>query len=332
MNTKIKPDPIIIIGAGMSGLTAAWLLNEEQLPVLVLDKSRGVGGRMATRRFGGGRFDHGAQYFTVRDERFGRLVVDWQANGVVSEWARGFADAYGTLPAYSHPRYQAIDGMTAVPKHLAQRLDVRLQTPVVRVSQEGKVWLVHTQSGERFRGCGLLLTPPVPQSLRLLESGDVSLPDEVRLGLQKVEYNPCLAVMAIFSGPSKLPEPGGLRFLEGPIAWMADNYRKGISPGAYAITIHASPEYSRRHWQTDEKAIVEELRDTAGPWLHQELVAWQLHRWRYSQPTTTYPEPLIYLPGPPVLVFAGDAFGGPRVEGAVISGYEAAAALISDPY
>ena len=83
-----KTDPVLIIGAGMAGLTAARQLHEANLPVLVVDKGRGVGGRMATRRIGHGRVDHGAQCFTVRDQHFALCVSDGQVAGVVSRWGQ----------------------------------------------------------------------------------------------------------------------------------------------------------------------------------------------------------------------------------------------------
>ena len=78
----------IVVGAGISGLLAASSLQREGWDVTVLDKSQGVGGRMATRRVGGGTFDHGAQFFTVRGERFWELVEGWLEAGVAAEWTR----------------------------------------------------------------------------------------------------------------------------------------------------------------------------------------------------------------------------------------------------
>jgi len=324
-----KADPILIIGAGMAGLTAARLLHEAGLPVLVLDKGRGVGGRMATRRIGHGRVDHGAQYFTIRDQQFAKRVSVWQEEGVVSEWGQGFANAKGARPSGGHFRYRGMGGMTSVPKCLAEDLDIHLQTRITAVSKEKNSWLVQSQSGATFRGQALFLTSPVPQSLELLETGNISFPKDIRLELERIDYEPCIALLAVFAGPSRLPAPGGLRFSEGRIAWMADNQQKGISPDAQTVTIHAAPDYSCRHWRTDATVVARKLLEAAAPWLHPEVLDWQIHRWRYSQPVTTYPEKALFLPGPPPLVFAGDAFGGPRVEGAFISGYTAAKTFLA---
>jgi len=99
----------VVVGAGISGLLAAKALKEKGWTVTVLEKSRGVGGRMATRRVGRNKFDHGAQFFTVRGERFAGLVEDWLSAGVATQWTRGFADQEGRpnedgYPATGGPR------------------------------------------------------------------------------------------------------------------------------------------------------------------------------------------------------------------------------------
>ncbi|MDQ3378372.1 MAG: FAD-dependent oxidoreductase, partial [Actinomycetota bacterium] len=130
----------VIVGAGISGLLAARELSDAGWRVTVLDKGRGVGGRMATRRFGGAGFDHGAQFFTVRDDRFENLVDGWLDAGAAAEWSRGFADAEGNVNPDGHPRYRGSRGMTSIPKHLAGGLDVRSGEHVVRMDQIGNGW------------------------------------------------------------------------------------------------------------------------------------------------------------------------------------------------
>ena len=80
--------PVIIIGAGIAGLAAARSLSAANIPAILLDKGRGVGGRMATRRSGDAAFDHGAQFFSAKTPEFQRVVEETLQPEVVSLWLR----------------------------------------------------------------------------------------------------------------------------------------------------------------------------------------------------------------------------------------------------
>ena len=319
---------VIVVGAGLSGLVAAGKLDAGGYRVVVLDKGSLVGGRLATCRINEAVFDHGAQYFTVHDPAFEGIVREWRELDVVRLWATGFALPDGSLKHDGQERFIGASGMSAVAGHLAGKLDVRLNATVARVAGTGDGWEVTTENAERFSGRALLLTPPVPQSLLLLITGGVALPDGVRMQLERIEYAPCLALLVFLSGISLVPDPGGLWLLGEPIRWIADNHRKGISPGIHgAVTIHAGADFSRRHWETPAEKVTDELLTEVAPWLGTAPLQTQLHRWRYSQPTSVYPERCLAVESPAPLVLAGDAFGGPRVEGAVLSGLAAAKAV-----
>lgn len=162
----------------------------------------------------------------------------------------------------------------------------------------------------------------------MLAVEDVSLPEQIRGDLEQINYAPCLAVLAQLAGASLIPAPGGLWFAGEPISWMADNQRKSVSPGqGAAITIHAGPQFSQANWETPEGEVTAALLAMAAPWLGSVPLQTQLHRWRYSLPLRVYPERCLVLREPAPLVIAGDAFGGPRVEGVTLSGLAAGVAL-----
>jgi renalase len=321
----------IVVGAGISGLLAAKALKGEGWDVTVLDKGRGVGGRMATRRVGGGTFDHGAQFFTVRNDRFSGLVEGWLSAGAAAEWSRGFADAEGRPNEDGHPRYRGARGMTSIPKHVAGGLDVRTGERAVRVDTDDDGWEVTCESGLRLEGYALVLAMPVPQALDLASSGSYGLPDRARSQLEAVSYDPCLALMVLLDGPTQVPGPGGMQIKDEPLDWIGDNQRKGIS-ALPAITIHAGPRWSSEHFEDDEREVTRHLISLAGDRLGTELapavVATSLARWRYSWVTNPHPEPFFAALEDPSLLFCGDAFGQPKVEGAALSGLAVADYLL----
>jgi len=317
------------VSAGIAGLVAGRSLHARGRSVLIVDKGRGVGGRLATRGFEGGRFDYGAQFFTVRNPAFRPLVDEWLAAGIVTPWSEGFVLPDGKLKNTGEVHYRGAGGMSMIAQHLANNLDVRSQIEVTAIGIEKGIWKVLDAIGNVFMGKALILTPPVPQSLALLNAGNVPLGKSVQGELSRFTYNRCIAVMAILHGPSRIPSPGGIWFSGEPMAWVADNTQKGICAEADAgssITMHAGPDFSRAHWD-DAIRTAGFLLQKAAPWLGARVKHFQTHRWKFSQPTHIHDEPVLSVRCPAQLAFAGDAFGGPRVEGAALSGLAAAACL-----
>jgi predicted NAD/FAD-dependent oxidoreductase len=137
--------------------------------------------------------------------------------------------------------------------------------------------------------------------------------------------------MVLLAGPPDVPGPGGMQIKGEPLDWIGDNQRKGISR-VPAITIHAGPERSRAHFEDDEAEITEALISFAGDRLGTDLssavVETSLARWRYSWVTNVHPEPYLAASQDPALLFCGDAFGQPKVEGAALSGLAVADYLL----
>ena len=321
---------VLIVGAGLSGLLAAHTLQAQGLTALLLDKGRSAGGRLATRRVGPGRADHGAQFFTVRSPEFRAWVERWQAEGLVYVWSTGWSDgSLADAPPDGHPRYAVRGGMNALAHHLAQGLDVRVNTQVTAITPLAVGWQVADAAGQIYAGRALLLTPPVPQSLALLDASGVLLATGDRADLERIEYAPSLAGIFWLDRPAHLPEPGAMQRSNAPIAWMADNQRKGISPEATLATVHANLEISQAAWQMPEATVLQSLYAGLQPFLEPgtRVMESQLKRWRYALPVEFHPERTILAQDLPPLAFAGDAFGGPRVEGAALSGLAAGQAL-----
>jgi renalase len=321
----------IIVGAGISGLLVANTLKLEGWTVTVLEKDRGVGGRMATRRLGEGTFDHGTQFFTVRSKRFAGLVEGWLRAGVATEWTRGFADADGRPNEDGHPRYTGAEGMTSIPKYISRGLDVRTGERALRVDGGDEGWEIECESGLRAVGNALVLAVPVPEALALISSGRYGLPDGAMRQLEVVSYDPCLALMVLLDDSTGVPEPGGIQIKAEPLDWIGDNRLKGISE-APAVTVHAGPEWSRVHFENDEAEVIDSMISLAGDRLGTDLapavVSASLARWRYSWVTNPHPEPCLVASETPPLLFCGDAFGQPKVEGAALSGLAAADHLL----
>ena len=174
MNSKIQNKKIAIIGAGMSGVTAAKelaKLNE----VTVFDKSRGIGGRMATRRVDNYHFDHGAQFFNAKSEEFKDLCQKVKSDSIIEEWNCNFAEItenkinkkwqFGNEKAH----FVAKPQMNNLCKYIAKDLNILLGTQIKSINFENKKWSLKTIEDELFNNFDyLILAIPSHQAINLI--------------------------------------------------------------------------------------------------------------------------------------------------------------------
>lgn len=322
----------LVIGAGISGLIAACYLQKKGMQVTVLEKSRGFGGRMATRRIAAGVFDHGAQFISVHGMFFRVIIEDLQDQGLIREWSRGFLNGDGLLNLDGYLRFCGTQGMAAVAKALAAPLQVELQETITQLQIQAQGWKVQAESGKTWEADALILTPPLPQSLHLLKNSTISLEEELEARLKAVKYDPAVVVMALLDGPSGLPEPGALAQTDplSPVAWIVDNQIKGISP-VPAVTVIGTPHFSRSQWKQDKTETGQRLWQAAQHWIQAQATELEVHRWRFAQVKEPLSENYLLLRQSPPLLLAGDAFGEQAypLEGAAVSGLEAAKCLLS---
>lgn len=322
-----KTQRIAVVGAGISGLAAARTLADHGHQVVVMDKGRGVGGRMSTRRADAGNFDHGAQYFTVRDASFKRRVDAWEEDGLVAPWPQSLVqiDALsGMRPAEAARRMTAVPGMNAICQYLSAELDVRTRTEVTSLEALDGGWEVQ---GERFDQ--VILTLPLPQATLLLNSANLSL----RAPLPNLQYMPCHAAMLTLP---QVDAPMDAASVDDEIiAWVAcDSSKPGrrVTPGLSHWIVHATPAWSERHLDDARPDIAQALAvqfQKVMPELPAALDAVG-HRWRYARIK------MMSKPSSPArhldrgVWLAGDACAGrSRVESAWQSGVAAAAGVMA---
>ena len=304
---------VAIVGAGIAGATAARRLHESGWRVVLVDKGRGVGGRMATRRVDADRrFDHGAQYFTARDPRFAAAVEAWVARGVAAPW--GEAGWFVGTPAMTAPVRDLIHGLEAI-----------VACTVARLIRDGTAWRLADAEGGSIAGDrsfdALLLTCPAPQTAALLATAGIVLP-----GLERVRYAPCWALMLAHDGPAPFDGPA-LRFDEpgASAAWIARDGTKSGRGGDGTLVVHASPAWSRAHLERSPAEAAELLRadvrrQPGFPALDREPIRYAAaHRWRYALVEQAVETPCFWRPGHR-LGAGGDWCLGRRVEAAYLSG------------
>jgi hypothetical protein len=346
---------VAVIGAGMAGLTCAQQLKQAGQRVVVLEKSRGVGGRMATRRLNGTFADHGACYLTPKGDRFQNLIHQLLAAGILNVWTDRVYElgAAGKLmpppPEDRYPRYVAPNGMTAIAKFLAADLDIRLQQRVQTLELlADRHWRLIAevmsntgdQSSVEILADAVVVTIPAPQAVILLQSlPETVLPPALLKSLEAVKFAPCLSTIAGYplefsqDWLARYPDLRAVTFSQHPaIAWLGLDSSKRLPATQPVFVVQSTAAFAENHLEAiDLKTAGHQLLQQAAaqlllPWLA-DPVWLQVHRWRYAFAQQPLPDTYLAAPTPIPLLFAGDWCGGMKVESAFLSGLAAAAQL-----
>ncbi len=297
-----------IIGAGMAGLSCADALRDAGHGVALFDKGRGPGGRMSTRRMdtplGEAAFDHGAQYFTARDDDFLRLVAGWAEAGVAAPW-----------PVAGEGAWVGVPGMNAVVRQMAGQHAVRWVSHISQVQRLDGQWIVHDQEGSHGPFDAVCLAVPAEQAAVILSLHDFAM---ANIAI-RARSQPCWTGMFVFDQP--LDDLPAVMRERGAIAWAARNSSKPGRSGPEAWVVQASRCWSQDHLEQAPADVAAMLlamfADAAGKPLPSPISA-QAHRWRYALSAGTGEGALWN--GAIMLGVCGDWLLGPRVECAWLSG------------
>lgn len=314
---------IIVIGAGMAGLTCAGELARAGHSVTILDKGRGPGGRMAARRaeIAGEMvsFDHGAQYFTARDPAFQSRITEWEKQGVVARWT-------AAEKADGDAAWVGVPGMNGPIRAMAQDLDVRWGVRAEALTRTTG-WFVDA-GADSFEADILLVCVPAEQASELMQPCS---PDFGAIA-GSVTSEPCWAVMAAFAQKIGL-DADTVRMPDAPISWAARNSAKPHRTGSETWVLHASPQKSREiiDMPKEEAAshLVEVFFDQMG--IERSVpIHSAAHRWLYAMPASLNGESAHYDAEAKIGI-AGDYLHSPRVEGAFTSGQALASKVLRTP-
>ncbi|WP_300554492.1 FAD-dependent oxidoreductase [Maricaulis sp.] len=314
---------LAIIGAGLSGLACGDRLKRAGHAVELFEKSRGTGGRLATRRREIASFDHGTQYVTARSPEFSAYLERAFEAGNADRWSPAGADKGKWIWWVGQP------GMSGLVKPLAKQLLVHTSIRVEAIERESGGWRLEAgDNTPETRFDAVLVTAPVPQTTDLLARHGAAF-----ASLPEAELAPCWTVMLAFDAP--LPVAADVfRHDAHALAWCARNSSKPGRPGeADAWVLQASPAWSVAHLEAEPDWVIAQLTamfvEIAGQALPVAAHG-EAHRWRYARVTEPLGQPFVWEAGLG-LGAAGDWCMGPRVEAAFQSGVALADAVLAEP-
>ena len=320
---------IAIIGAGIAGLALARRLSAFA-EVTIFEKSRGTGGRMATRRGEHGSFDHGAQYFTIRDPAFHDALEPMLDNGTVQAWSeplhRMNSDGQVEKLEDRSPRFVAVPAMTALAKRWASSLNLQTETQIRKISGDPRRWLVETED-ERFGPFDWVISSaPAPQTAALMPFKE---PEQAML--REVRMNGCFTLMIRLPDEARLPLSACT--VEHPvIGWIAANHTKPERDTSPCLVVHANNEWAQTHLDAALDPVRENMLAALAGLLPNlplaSAINIALHRWRHASVEQPLGEAFL-LDENRQLAACGDWCLGNRVEAAFLSGHRLGDALTS---
>ena len=299
---SVLPSKVAVIGAGLAGLTCSARLRAAGVRVVVLEKSRDIGGRLATRREEFRRWNHGAPAVHVRSPEFRAQIELLRAQGTAA-WLPGESVAVGVPDmrellrplSQSHIEYGGIE----------------YGAEVMRLQRGPVGWSMLLPDG---RSLGLfdivVCTAPATQTCALLRASGISFPD----ALAHIDYAPCWALLLA------LPTPDiDLTVLAHTdvFGYVGRQSSAGEAAANCAWVLHATAAWSAQHLehsaQDVQHALFAEVASAIGTKV--QPVAAFAHRWRFARATQPLSSPSLWLPAARIAI-GGDGFGGGDAAGA----------------
>lgn len=322
MSDRISLFDVVVVGAGLAGLVCAEQLQHQGLNVLVLDKSRGVGGRVATRRLHDTCADLGLPYFSIQGKQTQQLLHRLRENNLVRPWTGNIYELNSQtdlLPMPTVERYIAASGLNAIAKFLAQDLEVWREWRVTGLNPtENQTWQILSDN-RAIAAKAVVVAIPAPQALMLLEASPLPLPSEFLDNLSSVQFAPCMTVIAGYDRDRTQDLWQAVRFLDdSQLAWAIWESSKRDNPKQPVLTFHSTARLAQGYLDTNDLSpIGDKLCERAAqlllPWLNNP--EWyQVHQWRYAFVNRSLKMPCLATTTPLPLVCCGDGFEENAIE------------------
>ena len=313
---------IAIIGTGLAGLSAANLLKDHA-DITLFEKSRGVSGRMSTRRAEPYFFDHGAQYFTVENSVFQEFIEPMLNENIIERWNAHYVHFQGKQIIErknwrdDKPRYVGTPGMNQVAKFLSKELNIHLNTKIVSLKYKDS-WSLIDEKGQQYSGFDwVICTTPAPQALTLLPDNFLYYDD-----IKCRKMRSCFSLMLGFKNSCPF-EFDVAQVTDSIIGWIAVNSSKPKRSDHYTLVVHSSEEYADAHIDGDRAQIMQDLiaETTYITGYDVGLADYKtIHGWRYAN-GVAQKNNIIFLDKKSNLAICGDWCLGRGIEDSFMSSY-----------
>ncbi|GAB4370388.1 MAG: FAD-dependent oxidoreductase [Elainellaceae cyanobacterium] len=337
-----------VIGAGLAGLVCAQRLRQSGLKVVVLEKSRGLGGRLATRRLSQTWADHGVRCLKEQGDLTQHLIQVLEQQQILHRWTETVYELQSgqfTPSPRSYPRYASASGITAIAKFLGQGLEIwRGQRVQEIIPQTDRTWAFVLEPQEvepapPLRAKALIVAIPAPQASLLLHPlTKQGLPADIWAALQSVQFDPCITAIATYG--NQAANSGALlgqafTFPDSlDLSWVGveNSKQPGHQSDRQLVVVYQSvASFAQTHLdavdlQPAGRYLIHSAAQSLGAWLNSPEQL-QVHRWRYAFARLSCSNRYLFTDLPLPLLCSGDWCGGSTIEAALQSGLASALQL-----
>lgn len=317
---------IAIIGAGLAGLTVAHNLKDFA-EITLFEKSRGVGGRISTRRAEPYFFDHGAQYFKASTDEFKLFIKPMIKEGVLKPWEARFVEIEDRKVTQKrqwgkeYPHYVGEPGMNAMAKYLSKGLQIHLSTCVKSINKHNGKWALTDEKGNALGEFDWVISSVPPQQASVLLPSSLPFYSNVKA----VTMQGCFSLMLGFE--KALPLEFDAALVRGEnISWISVNASKPGRHNAFCLVAHSDNNWADEHIEDDPELVMDYLCEQTSEVIGHEVSKAEykaIHRWRYAnivkQTGGTH-----FIDTTEHIGICGDWFIQGRVESAFTSGFDLA--------
>jgi len=303
-----------IIGSGIAGLSLAIQLQALGVSATVLEKGRGPGGRLASKRVPGGSVDIGAQYFTIRNNGFRDFLDAYAGESSYGQWHGVlFREQAPGLPEPFHAadRFVGVPRMTGISRALSRHVDARYEVRADSLVASGDQWLIRDSEGNDHGPFdAVVVTAPPVQARELVRNQP-----QVRDALSEFHMWPTWSVAVRYDTPLNL-EFDGMSLADSVLGWVARDASKPARDSGEWWVLHATSDWSWEHRNDTAETVMGVMSNAfAERFNHgqhpEDIIA---HRWLYARPEAGSGP--VFKAFPEGLAFCGDWLNGGRVEGA----------------
>lgn len=318
MSTKKS---VSIIGCGISGIFAALELKKAGIENIQLyDKSRGVGGRLATRRANDGKFDHGIQYIKLEE------IINY-------EEIKKLISSQTLIKTNLENIYVGKEGMTGIAKSLSKDLIINKEFKLSQIDSKDNSLIMKFENNKKIQTDAIILSSPIKQTLEIIENSNININLNKISELEKLEYFPAIILMIRSKKEIKLKNEFYEDYFDIPISFISDNYKKNVSKEKNFYTVICAHDFSASNFEKEYEEINSSLKSYLENIFIDGYEILSNHKWRYSIPKNFYPNNDSENVGNDNFIgLCGDIFTNGRFDGAIKSGISIANKLIENEF